>query len=83
VTSKGQVSIPTAVRDALNIHEGDKVVFRVEGDRAVLARTPDFLALAGTIRVPAAKRNVAWDDVIRRIRSDPDFSAGYRLRAAS
>jgi antitoxin PrlF len=69
VTSKGQVSIPTAVRDALNIHEGDKVVFRVEGDRAVLARTPDFLALAGTIRVPAAKRNVAWDDVIRRIRS--------------
>jgi antitoxin PrlF len=64
------VSIPTAVRDALNIHEGDKVVFRVEGDRAVLARTPDFLALAGTIRVPAAKRNVAWDDVIRRIRSD-------------
>jgi antitoxin PrlF len=70
VTSKGQVSIPTAVRDAINIHEGDKVVFRVEGDRAVLARTPDFLALAGTIRVPAAKRNVAWDDVIRRIRSE-------------
>ncbi|MEZ0366952.1 AbrB/MazE/SpoVT family DNA-binding domain-containing protein [Mycobacterium sp. pUA109] len=70
VTSKGQVTIPKVVRDALAIKAGDEVVFRVEGDRAVLARTPDFLALAGTVRVPAAKRNVAWDDVIRRTRSD-------------
>ena len=70
VTSKGQVTVPKAVRDALGINEGDEVIFRVEGNRAVLARTPDFLALASTIRVPAAKRNVAWDEVIRRTRSD-------------
>jgi len=70
VTSKGQVTVPKAVRDALGIKEGDKVVFRVEGNRTVLTRTPDFLALAGEIRVPAAKRNVAWDEVIRRTRSD-------------
>lgn len=70
VTSKGQVTVPKAVRDALGITEGDEVVFRVQGNRAVLARTPDFLELAGTIRVPAAKRNVAWDEVIRRTRSD-------------
>lgn len=70
VTSKGQVTVPKAVRDALGITVGDEVVFRVDGNRAVLARTPDLLALAGTIRVPAARRNVAWDDVIRRTRSD-------------
>ena len=70
VTSKGQVTVPKAVRDALGIREGDEVVFRVEGNRAVLARTPDFLDLAGSIRVPAAKRNVAWDDVLRRTRAD-------------
>jgi antitoxin PrlF len=69
VTSKGQVTLPKVVRDALGIKEGDEIIFRVEGSRAVLARTPDFLALAGTIRVPAAKRNVAWDEVIRRTRS--------------
>jgi antitoxin PrlF len=68
VTSKGQVTVPKIVRDALGIKEGDEVVFRVEGNRAVLARTPDFLALAGTIKVPAAKRNAAGDDVIRRTR---------------
>lgn len=69
VTSKGQVTVPKAVRDALGIAEGDDVVFRVEGNRAVLARTPDFITLAGTIKVPAAKRNAAWDEVIRKTRS--------------
>lgn len=60
------MTVPKAVRDALGIAEGDEIVFRVDGNRAVLARTPDFLELAGSIAVPAAKRNVAWDDVIRR-----------------
>jgi antitoxin PrlF len=69
VTSKGQVTVPKAVRDALGIKQGDQVVFRVEGNRAVLARTVDFLSLAGTIKVPADKRNAAWDDVIRKTRA--------------
>jgi AbrB family looped-hinge helix DNA binding protein len=69
LTSKGQVTIPKAVRDALGFKEGDDVIFRVEGNRAVLARTPNFLTLAETVHVPAAKRNVAWDEVIRRSRA--------------
>ncbi|CAB4603992.1 MAG: AbrB/MazE/SpoVT family DNA-binding domain-containing protein [Actinomycetes bacterium] len=69
MSSKGQITVPKAVRDALGIGEGDNVVFRVEGNRAILARTPDFLSLAGTIKVPAARRNAAWDDVIRKTRS--------------
>lgn len=69
VTSKGQITVPKAVRDALGITQGDQLVFRVEGSRAILARTPDFLSLGGTFRVPAAKRNAAWDDVIRETRS--------------
>lgn len=69
VTSKGQVTVPKAVRDALGIKEGDEIVFRVEENRALLARTPGFLDLAGTVPVPAAKRNVAWDDVVRTTRT--------------
>ena len=69
VTSKGQVTVPKAVRDALGIEDGDEVVFRVENDRAVLAKVPHFLDLGGTVSVPAAKRNVAWDQVIRKTRS--------------
>jgi len=63
VTSKGQITIPKAVRDALGIAEGDEIVFRVEQHRAVLARTPDLLDLAGAVHVPAARRGAAWDEV--------------------
>ena len=69
VTSKGQVTVPKSVRDALGIDAGDELVFRVEGDRAVIARTSDFLELAGSIPVPAAKRNTAWDEVLRQTRA--------------
>jgi antitoxin PrlF len=70
VTSKGQVTVPKVVRDALGIKDGDELVFRVEGHRAVLAKTPNFLELAGTISVPAAKRSSAWDEVLRRTRTE-------------
>ena len=69
LSSKGQLTVPKAVREALGLEEGDEVIFHVEGNRAVLARTPDFLSLAGSMPVPAAKRNVAWDEVIRKTRS--------------
>jgi len=69
LTSKGQVTVPKAVRDALDLHEGDQIVFRVQGDHAVLSRTRDFLELAGTVAVPAARRGTPWDEVRRVTRT--------------
>jgi antitoxin PrlF len=70
VTSKGQVTIPKRVRDALDLHAGDELVFRVERSRALVAKNPDFLALAGSVPVPARKRGTPWDDVLRRTRRE-------------
>jgi antitoxin PrlF len=70
VTSKGQVTIPASVREALDLHAGDEVMFRVERSRALMAKTPDFLSLAGSVPVPAGKRGTPWDEVLRRTRSD-------------
>lgn len=66
ITSKGQVTIPKRVRDALGLREGDELHFRVERSRALLAKTPDFLDLAGEVAVPAGKRGTPWDEVLRR-----------------
>lgn len=68
LSSKGQLTVPKAVRDALGLVEGDQVVFRVEGRRAVLARTPHLLDLVGTVPVPAEKRGTPWSEVRRRTR---------------
>ena len=68
LTSKGQVTVPKQVRDALDLREGDQVVFRVEGRRAVLARTPDLIELAGVVPVPLSKRGTPWDEVRRQTR---------------
>ena len=69
MSSKGQITIPKAVREALGVGEGDQIVFHVDGNRAILARTPDFLTLGGSVVVPAARRNASWDEVIRRTRA--------------
>jgi len=68
LTSKGQITIPKAVRDSLDLEPGDQVLFRLEGGRAVLARTKDFLDLAGSVPVPAGKRGASWEDIRSQVR---------------
>jgi antitoxin PrlF len=70
MTSKGQVTIPKRVRDALELREGDELHFRVERSRALVARTPDLLDLAGAVAVPAPKRGTPWDEVLGRTRRE-------------
>jgi antitoxin PrlF len=80
LSSKGQITVPRSVRSALGLNEGDRVVFRVDGRRATLSKTPDFLDLAGSVPVPAELRGRPWSEIIamahteraRRIVEGPD-----------
>jgi antitoxin PrlF len=38
LTSKAQTTIPLSVRNALRLVEGDRLVYRIEGDRVVLMK---------------------------------------------
>ena len=35
----------------MGVHEGDALIFRIEGKRAIVARTPNFLELAGKLTI--------------------------------
>ncbi|MGH2986735.1 MAG: AbrB/MazE/SpoVT family DNA-binding domain-containing protein [Solirubrobacterales bacterium] len=63
VTSKGQVTIPKVVREALGVGAGDELLFRVVEGHAVVARTPDFLDLAASVEVPPELRGRPWQEI--------------------
>ncbi len=47
VSSKGQIAIPKAVRDALNLSEGAKLTLEVRGQEIVLSKEPAWKKLRG------------------------------------
>jgi antitoxin PrlF len=63
VTSKGQITLPKAVREALGLAPGDRVLFRVQNGHALLARTPDLIELAGSVPVPDEVRGLSWAQI--------------------
>lgn len=70
VTSKGQVTIPKAIRQALDLQARDELLFMVEGDRAVLipVRHRPLSELYGSL--PATRPFPGHDAVRREVRTD-------------
>ncbi|CAN5756759.1 hypothetical protein BH20ACT11_BH20ACT11_12500 [soil metagenome] len=71
VTSKGQLTIPSEVRQALGIREGDSIVFEVEGGemRVRVARRPvSFADYAGIWREGEGLSSEEVDEYVRDLR---------------
>ena len=47
VSSKGQISIPKRVRDALDLRAGSKLMIEVRGSEIILSKEPAWKRLAG------------------------------------
>ena len=47
VSSKGQIAIPKAVRDALNLSEGAKLRIELRGQQIILSKEPGWKKLEG------------------------------------
>lgn len=70
VTSKGQITIPKAIRQALGIKEKDRLLFFVEDDRLVLIplRHRPLSELFGAL--PATRSYPGHQAIREEIRSD-------------
>ena len=64
ITSKGQITIPAAVRRALDLDKGDEVIFELNlgpgVPHAQVRKAADFIALAGSVPVPADWAGADW-----------------------
>ena len=47
LSSKGQIAIPKAIRDALNLSEGTRLTLDVRGQEIVLSKEPAWRKLQG------------------------------------
>lgn len=68
LTSKGQITVPKAVRDALSLNPGDRLNFHLHADGTVTveAETVDLTTLRGVLRSRAG--HVSLDDMQAAIR---------------
>ncbi len=74
VTSKGQVTIPKAVRDMLEIGPGSEVEFALEDGKIVIRKAGErkplksrFESMRGIL-----KTDQTTDEIMRELRGDPD-----------
>jgi len=62
ITSKGQVTIPKAIRKRLYVSPGDRLTFRVKTDGSVIVETKyDIRSLQGFIKTDV--KNVSVEDI--------------------
>ncbi len=61
LTSKGQVTVPKAIRDALNLRPGDKLDFIMDqnGELRVAAATAPVSKLKGMVPKPSSPASLA------------------------
>lgn len=70
VTTKGQVTIPKAIRERYSIHPHDKVDFTIKGDLIILKPVKTLRDLRGCVAGRGdleAERRTAKDAVGRRV----------------
>ena len=69
ITSKGQITVPKEIREALGVHAGDRLAFRAREDGTVVveAETVDLRTLRGSLKPQRKGVTIeAMNEAIRR-----------------
>ncbi len=66
ITSKGQITVPKAVRERLGANEGDTLFFSIHGDEVTVHRIKPIEELP-PVEVPPALRGLTMDEIRERV----------------
>jgi antitoxin PrlF len=70
LSSKYQATVPAAVRRALGLRPGDRLVFDIAdtrpGPTVTVRRYPTLDEIAGTVAVPHEVRDMSWSEIRAR-----------------
>jgi AbrB family looped-hinge helix DNA binding protein len=69
ITSKGQITVPKAIRETLGVEPGDRIAFRVQEDGRVVVEpeTVDLRSLRGVLK--PRRRGVSVEDMAAAVRN--------------
>lgn len=72
VSSKGQISIPKALRERLNLRQGSRLSVRLDRERIILSKPADWRSLrgiaAGSDLLSAHRKDKEWELRHERLR---------------
>ncbi|MGB9697916.1 MAG: AbrB/MazE/SpoVT family DNA-binding domain-containing protein [Thermodesulfobacteriota bacterium] len=69
LSSKGQMTIPKKVREALNLRPSEKVIIVVEGNQAIIKPlSGSLLDLGGSIKIPRKEKPIDFRKVREEVK---------------
>lgn len=82
MTSKGQLTVPVAVRRMLGLDAGDRVAFVIDDENGARIRRIelDFRSFQGVFRTPPGLETGDFDDLIEEAMSDHADEVMRRMR---
>lgn len=60
LTSKGQTTVPSRIREALQLKAGDRILYEIKGDSVVIRPHPGAMAVFGSLKPSADKAGVPF-----------------------
>jgi antitoxin PrlF len=69
VSSRGQIVLPKAIREALNLSAGTRLILDIEGHNIVLSKEPAWKKLEGSVKAEPGKPSLT-DILLEERRKD-------------
>lgn len=66
ITKKGQITIPKKIRESLALKEKDKILVKLNGNKAIIQKIPSLFELQGAVRVSENVKNLTWKDIEKK-----------------